>query len=809
MYYKKNLFLLLVFIGFSLSSSQPPAQPQWKDFTTNLKKLVDQKSKALATAIKNNQIDISLVQSVILGKSPKKLNIILLYQQNDENKDIYINRNNTAYQAFQRLGIQLRNLIKFPNNEVPDKIELISIGYEQINDDTVKALRELFSLLLDINTSSNYVKNITYAFGETAHLVNRISHFNNNLFKQKKTKKHSIIDTMIHIQSPIYEWYWSTIYRGYYQEKKWTPIGFRRLYNLYTKASIPTQNVIQYPDRKYRQQARKVNNRLIMPVKNIRAIKLSNNTLYDVTIKDMNSAAFIDKVADTIEASEQYLANFDFLGNIYTDQNPKYKPVLIINRFITEIQNNILIQYGDSTGQQYKVAANISEQELKNIKKAFTQDVDISAAQLINLIDIPIQQDLKFNIVWTGLKTDIERITHEQNNIKTNSLYLLETKPILNEAYIKSQLSKLASDKLPMNYILNKIYLGGVYAYQLLYGNPKQIPTQTQEEYIESIIALMWYLFSTAINKDQGYIEGSFIIRDYNGKVFNFLMDYAKKVNKTLTGSIKDSISTDNPFAYARLSSHFKQYQNKYKVYGIDIRKGAQGSALPLLPAEKRHILFNQIEDGKTTFIKMENYGVYGLLEGTIPHTKEFIIAQAKKIPTLRTQFGLGSDDDPLYRKERIPADFINKIKEILTKANYPKQIQQIIETKVNQDGIQAISENYIEKNNQIFFPETVNKQAQQAFKQEIQKLRAQLTKEYDHLNYRYGREVILTPRELYSSLYYYLVKTDNNLKNQFKNFAESIIKKQPINFNLDLVKQYYDGKTMQILSDYIQELKK
>lgn len=93
MYYKKNLFLLLIFIGFSLSSSQPPAQPQWKDFTTNLKKLVDQKSKALATAIKNNQIDISLVQSVILGKSPKKLNIILLYQKNDENKDIYVKRN--------------------------------------------------------------------------------------------------------------------------------------------------------------------------------------------------------------------------------------------------------------------------------------------------------------------------------------------------------------------------------------------------------------------------------------------------------------------------------------------------------------------------------------------------------------------------------------------------------------------------------------------------------------------------------------------------------------------------------------------
>ncbi len=88
-------------------------------------------------------------------------------------------------------------------------------------------------------------------------------------------------------------------------------------------------------------------------------------------------------------------------------------------------------------------------------------------------------------------------------------------------------------------------------------------------------------------------------------------MGYVKKVNPSITGTVKDPAraSADNPFAYSRVSSHYKLEQKTYRQYGIDIRLDKNSEALPLLPIGKRHLVFGIIDQARNLiYLKPENY---------------------------------------------------------------------------------------------------------------------------------------------------------------------------------------------------------
>ena len=53
--------------------------------------------------------------------------------------------------------------------------------------------------------------------------------------------------------------------------------------------------------------------------------------------------------------------------------------------------------------------------------------------------------------------------------------------------------------------------------------------TKNIDTYMQSIIGLMFYFYSKAVEKNQGFSNGAFVIKDPGFKVFNFLYRFVEK----------------------------------------------------------------------------------------------------------------------------------------------------------------------------------------------------------------------------------------------------------------------------------------
>lgn len=171
---------------------------------------------------------------------------------------------------------------------------------------------------------------------------------------------------------------------------------------------------------------------------------------------------------------------------------------------------------------------------------------------------------------------------------------------------------------------------------------------------------IMWALYDIAAERKLYFTEGTFVLEDKNLALFNYLT------------SIQET--------YLRSSSHFKKYNTRH--YGLDLAG---------LPCNKRTILFGHL-NGNLIFIKPENFGTKNISD-TIEHGKEYIIAQARKIEFLRNLFNLASDQDPEFKKERIPANLIQRFSALIKKLEPDTQTQALHINSVNDYGIQKIAQ--------------------------------------------------------------------------------------------------------------------
>jgi hypothetical protein len=275
-------------------------------------------------------------------------------------------------------------------------------------------------------------------------------------------------------------------------------------------------------------------------------------------------------------------------------------------------------------------------------------------------------------------------------------------------------------------------------------------------EYLNRIIDLMWYLYGIAIEKNQAFDEGTFVIEDHESKMYNFLLNYVKLVNPSVKGTLQDPASniSTNQYAYSRLSSHFRIEQQQHRHYGIDMRYFGQGQmvATALLPAQKSHILFGELGNG-LIFIKFESAGI--AFQSVATHAADFVVAQLRKfpanLPTLTNylrgytpqiatdlfDYYIGTDDAPTYRKERVPLEILDRCLAIIDRGHLTPEQKQTISLSFIQNGIHGIY-------NEISNPAS---QLAVAQKQELEKyLRELLNREgLDHQNIRYGREVIIS----------------------------------------------------------------
>lgn len=161
------------------------------------------------------------------------------------------------------------------------------------------------------------------------------------------------------------------------------------------------------------------------------------------------------------------------------------------------------------------------------------------------------------------------------------------------------------------------------------------------------LLHLTWYLMSKAIEKNEAFREGTFLIRDPNERLFKFL---------------QQATGYGNAPAYRRPSTHY-QGRSESSHYGLDV-------FLPEMPCGKRTLLFAMVTNlsgKKALFLKPENYSARISLD-TIGdagwHAVEVVQAQLNK------RIYPGSDDEPDMRKERVPVEILKAFSRILENTN-------------------------------------------------------------------------------------------------------------------------------------------
>ncbi len=368
-------------------------------------------------------------------------------------------------------------------------------------------------------------------------------------------------------------------------------------------------------------------------------------------------------------------------------------------------------------------------------------------------------------------------------------------------------------------------------------GNKAAIQTGTTAEYLSSITDLLWYLFAIALNKGQGFASGTFVLEDPGFGIYNFLLDYVKRVYgaKNLTKEVTFSLKK----AYPRRSTHFNDYyiakgftvgQTKrtffglgksktklvkdptYTHYGIDLtnpllvlppdpaierkkeqelneakkegdvkleeidvpeidegepsaeelKQAAQAEkATPKKPGTASHILFGKVNQAESLiFIKPESHGLH--ITDVGKHGWNLIKSKLRKISAkLANKYSdtwLGAifknattDDEPYYRKERVPLADMAEFNAIITPDEGPSvaskdaPVNQAIDAamkKVKGLGIQAIDA-YAQA------PTTLNLKLSQAQQKQLKDLADKLAKRYDNIIQRVGREVIVTANDI------------------------------------------------------------
>ena len=289
------------------------------------------------------------------------------------------------------------------------------------DDQALQLTTVIYNLYNKFGTSTRIC---AIAYGENADILNRATvkiSFVRDTYLDKSIKYP--IDTLLYLNSPIYEFSWR-FGAGYISDFERRPTQYRNLFNIYTKGDgFRTGGILNpfYPDRKYRQKARLVKREdgstlaLIMPVKNIRALKINNaNQLDDVSIDDLMSRPFVRQLAPLLAQAGRFQVNFDLIAQIFdeqrdTDEQPR--PTIIINRFVQQDPSgDLIIKYGDSSSQEYVIATSKNVASLEHrLIKSFMREFYETQVSLAGLLMVPVL-DTWVPRTLGNLNADFERI---------------------------------------------------------------------------------------------------------------------------------------------------------------------------------------------------------------------------------------------------------------------------------------------------------------------------------------------------------------------------------------------------------------
>lgn len=329
------------------------------------------------------------------------------------------------------------------------------------------------------------------------------------------------------------------------------------------------------------------------------------------------------------------------------------------------------------------------------------------------------------------------------------------------------------SDSLKQRLIQSGLYhyypvvflLGALTNYALMHNDKEILETLTKSDqsYINAVRSLNWFYFGLASGKNQHFEEGTFLIENPGLNVLSFI--------------------ENAPGAKTRLSSHFQAYAAHIGL--PDIAKNQKGLDISNLPENKQTLLFGKVNEN-LLFIKPENFGVSTWTD-MIHHGLEFFVAQVRKqLPLLKRadkavvayaepylsylnskeiekleqskldQEEVGSsrwfemistllktDDDPSYRKERVPADIIADYRDIITQLTQKGTISAAESQSLLKEAV-VLGIQHMYKHAQELQAQLKDLDSEQELVSKINKFLNDLENDYDNLDIRFGREVIL-----------------------------------------------------------------
>lgn len=307
-------------------------------------------------------------------------------------------------------------------------------------------------------------------------------------------------------------------------------------------------------------------------------------------------------------------------------------------------------------------------------------------------------------------------------------------------------------------WVLDAVRKGGAFAYQIFFNkffDHALWKNKSHKNRLDDLISLTWYFYAQAFNKGEAFSQGTFIVQDPYGNFANVLMAYVEAENDNIRGTKAafPKVFSSNPFAYARTSSHLgysRTQGGEFEHYGIDVRYSKDDNVGHMLPAGKSHLLFGKIapygsyhpQPHLDIFFKPEDFGL-STKEG-VHHGAEWIVSLMRKTPGLKQI--IGGDDELAYRKERVIDAFAQEAKNAIDLANKTTQGFD------KEDALAAIKNRGLSG-----FKQVIDRQINLSndVKQAMNRVYEKYAKDYDHLDRRIGREVILTQGDLIDAVWY------------------------------------------------------
>ena len=309
-------------------------------------------------------------------------------------------------------------------------------------------------------------------------------------------------------------------------------------------------------------------------------------------------------------------------------------------RFQYEIQDIRKLQ--DEINTELKLMDGINR--IKSVyEKRYTNEPNHQGLKELQTLCADYGKELRDNMKKYGeLIDNVKRNSEKTPNLLTQTILLPEGGKIYDRDEAAKSLTPYCQVFSPNVTTLeaSERFAKGEKLLEEIMGGERTLPPTDTAEAQEELCNITWALMKQAIDDQQGFYEGTFVLEDPQ----NFLFNYLKK----------------NPGYYLRPSTHFEGRSDNNHG-GVDVLNGK-------MPAEKRTLLFGIIDNPpipnipkKLLFIKPENYSA----DPRVP--LDYVLHGSELLKSKYNKFSNPKfDEGPGMRKERVPSDIKREFDKIV-----------------------------------------------------------------------------------------------------------------------------------------------